>query len=145
MASKKLREGFAYVAVAGLSAISDWSMFTALSWIFPAMDVVFAQAPARLTGGLVAFTLHRLWSFKDQEGQGLGTEAGRFFALYVFSFCVSIATVFVMVDFLSANRYASKAFADVLCFIVNFFVMKYYVFADAPTLAQSADRLRQSR
>jgi putative flippase GtrA len=142
MASKNLREGSAYIAVAGLSAASDWLVFTAISWFFPNADVVFAQGPARLTGGLVAFVMHRLWSFKDQEGQGLGTEAGRFMALYVFSFCVSIGTVYVLVDMFGANRYASKAVADILCFVVNFFVMKYYVFADAKTLAQAAERLR---
>jgi putative flippase GtrA len=145
MASKNLREGMAYVAVAGLSAVSDWLLFTAISWFFPQVDVVFAQAPARLMGGLVAFTLHRLWSFKDQEGQGLGTEAGRFFALYVFSFCVSIGTVFVLVDLFGFNRYASKAVADVLCFIVNFVVMKFYVFADTQSLAHAADRLRPTK
>lgn len=143
MAQRNLREGSAYIAVACLSALSDWLVFTGVSWAMPQADVVFAQAPARLTGGLVAFVLHRLWSFKDQEGQGLGTEAGRFLALYVFSFCLSLATVYVAVDLLDANRYVSKAFADILCFVVNFVVMKYYVFADARSLAHAAERVRQ--
>jgi putative flippase GtrA len=145
MSSKSLREGSAYVAVAGLSAASDWSLFTAISWLFPHIDVVFAQGPARLMGGVVAFGLHRLWSFKDQEGQGLGTEAGRFMALYIFSFCVSIGTVYVLVDLFGVNRYGSKAFADILCFIVNFFVMKFYVFADARNLSDAAVKLRQAQ
>lgn len=142
MTSKNLREGGAYIAVAGLSAVSDWLVFAAISSAAPHVDVVFAQAPARLTGGVVAFMLHRFWSFKDQEGQGLGTEAGRFMALYIFSFCVSIGTVFVLVDLFGFNRYASKACADVLCFVVNFFVMKYYVFADAQNLAHAAEKMR---
>lgn len=145
MASKRLREGSAYITVAALSAASDWLVFTLISWFFPSADVVFAQGPARLTGGLVAFVLHRLWSFKDQEGQGLGTEAGRFMALYVFSFCLSLAAIYVMVDLIGVNRYVGKAFADVMCFVVNFFVMKYYVFADAKNLADAAERLKQHR
>lgn len=145
MASKDLREGTAYIGVAGLSALSDWLVFAAISWLFPSADVVLAQAPARLTGGIVAFTLHRLWSFKDQQGQGLGTEAGRFLALYVFSFCLSIGTVWTMVDLLGLNRFVSKGFADALCFCVNFLVMKYYVFADARNFKQSAGRLSQAK
>jgi putative flippase GtrA len=145
MTLKSLREGTAYIGVAGLSALSDWVIFAAISWWVPNAAVVAAQAPARLTGGLVAFMLHRNWSFKDQEGQGLGTEAGRFLALYVFSFCVSIGTVFVLVDLLGFNRYVSKAFADVSCFVVNFLVMKFYVFADARNLSHAAGRLRQSK
>jgi putative flippase GtrA len=145
MASKNLREGSAYVSVAGLSAASDWLVFTLISWLFPQLDVVFAQAPARLTGGVVAFVLHRMWSFKNQEGQGLGTEAGRFMALYVFSFCLSLATIYVAVDFLGLNRFIGKGFADALCFVVNFFVMKYYVFADAKSLAQAAARIKQQQ
>ncbi len=145
MASKRLHEATAYVGVAVISALSDWVVFTAISWLYPQVDVVFAQAPSRLTGGLVAFMLHRLWSFRNQEGLGLGTEAGRFLALYAFSFCVSIGAVFVLVDLFGVNRFASKAFADVLCFVVNFVVMKFYVFADARNITQAAGRLRQSK
>jgi putative flippase GtrA len=142
MPTNNLREGAAYISVAGLSAVSDWLVFTAISMMFPAVDVVFAQAPARLTGGLVAFMMHRSWSFRNQQGQGLGTEAGRFLALYVFSFVVSLGTVFVLVDLLGANRYGSKAVADILCFVVNFFVMKFYVFGDAKSLNDAASKLR---
>jgi putative flippase GtrA len=145
MSQKNLREGAAYISVAGLSAVSDWLVFAVFSWLLPAVDVVFAQAIARLTGGVVAFALHKLWSFKNQEGQGLGTEAGRFLALYVFSFCVSVGTVYVLVDLLGLNRFASKAFADILCFCVNFLVMKFYVFADAQSIAQVAQRVRPAK
>jgi putative flippase GtrA len=142
MASQNLREGGAYILVACLSALSDWSLFTAISWIYPTLDVVFAQAPARLMGGLVAFVLHKVWSFRQQEGAGLGTEAGRFLALYVFSFCLSIGTVFALVDLAGMNRYGSKGFADILCFAVNFVVMKFYVFASARNLRHAAENLR---
>jgi putative flippase GtrA len=131
MSLRALREAFAYVSVAGASAISDWLVFTLISWFAPQYDVVYAQAVARLTGGLVAFMLHRAWSFRDQQGVGLTTEAGRFMALYIFSFAVSVSTVYVLVDLLDLNRFASKAFADTLCFVINFFVMKFWVFNDS--------------
>lgn len=129
MTNRGVKEGFAYVSVAGLSALSDWLVFTGLSWTMPGQDVVVAQGTARLTGGLVAFLLHRHWSFGHRQGPGLDVEARRFLALYIFSFCISIASVFILVDLLGANRYWSKAAADTLCFIVNFLVMKFYVFA----------------
>jgi putative flippase GtrA len=126
-----LRQASAYISVAGASAASDWLVFTAFSWLMPDRDVVYAQALARLTGGLVAFSLHRSWSFRDQEGLGLTTEAGRFLALYVFSFCLSLGIVYALVDFAGVNRFAGKAVADTLCFVVNFFVMKLWVFSAA--------------
>lgn len=129
MSVRTVKEGFAYVSVAGMSAASDWLMFTALSWLFPGQGVVFAQAPARLLGGLVAFVLHRYWSFGHQKGRGMEVEARRFLALYVFSFCLSLATVHLLADVAGLNRYWSKATADILCFVVNFLVMKFYVFA----------------
>jgi putative flippase GtrA len=137
-----MREAAAYVSVAGASAISDWLVFALVSWLAPERDVVFAQAIARLTGGLVAFLLHRSWSFRDQQGVGLTTEAGRFMALYIFSFCVSIGTVYLLVDLLGLNRFGSKAFADTLCFAVNFIVMKFWVFNDTsqPVTASSHGR-----
>lgn len=129
MSNNGVKEGFAYVSVAGLSAFSDWLVFTVMSLTMPGQDVVVAQATARLTGGLVAFILHRRWSFGHQQGLGLNVEARRFLTLYVFSFCVSIGTVFVLVDLFDVNRYWGKAFADGLCFVVNFLAMKFYVFA----------------
>jgi putative flippase GtrA len=115
-------------------------VFTLVSWLAPERDVVHAQALARLTGGLVAFVLHRSWSFRDQQGLGLTTEAGRFLALYVFSFCVSIATVYLLVDLLAFNRFLSKAFADTLCFVVNFIVMKVWVFSSTGQATTSTQR-----
>jgi putative flippase GtrA len=145
MTQKTMRDGIAYVSVAVLAAFSDWLVFTLISWMRPEADVVWAQAPARLTGGLVAFLMHRTWSFRGQQGRGLSTEARRFLSLYVFSFCLSLGTVYLLVDLLDLNRYWSKGFADVLCFVVNFVVMKIYVFADARTLAHAAQRLRAAK
>jgi putative flippase GtrA len=144
MSLKALREVLAYMTVAGLAAFSDWIVFAAISWARPDWDVLLAQAPARLTGGLVAFIMHRSWSFRGQQGKGLSTEARRFLSLYVFSFCLSLGTVFVLVDLMALNRFGSKGFADVLCFVVNFIVMKLYVFNDVRNFAHAAERLRSA-
>lgn len=141
MSFRVVREAFAYVSVAVIAALSDWVVFSLISWFFPERDVVFAQINARLTGGLVAFLMHRAWSFRDQQGLGLTTEAGRFLALYVFSFCLSVGTVWLLVDHLELNRFGSKAFADTLCFVVNFVVMKLYVFSDSRSVAGAPKNL----
>jgi putative flippase GtrA len=145
MSSKALGQGMAYISVAGLAAGSDWLLFTLISWVLPTWDVLFAQAPARMLGGAVAFTMHRNWSFRDQQGRGLTTEARRFLGLYVFSFILSMATLYLLVDVFAINRFWGKAFADTLCFVVNFIVMKIYVFADARSLAHAAENLRLSK
>lgn len=142
MKDNNVRSVLAYIAVATLAAGSDWLVFTAISWLRPGWDVLAAQAPARLTGGLVAFLMHRTWSFRNQQGRGLTTEARRFLSLYVFSFCVSLITVFLMVDVLALNRYWSKLAADLLCFVVNYIVMKLYVFSSAAGIAEAAGQLR---
>lgn len=136
--TNNVRDGSIYAAVAGLSAASDWVVFTLISWWLPATDVVLTQGVARLTGGVVAFALHRAWSFRNQDGAGIGIEARRFLALYIFSFCLSLATVYVLVDLFGFNRYLSKGVADSLCFVVNFFVMKFYVFASTGALKKLA-------
>lgn len=139
---KTLKDGLAYASVAILAAVSDWAVFAVISHVFPQHDIVWAQIPARLTGGLVAFLMHRAWSFRDQHGHGIGTEARRFLALYIFSFCLSVATVYLLVDVAGFGRYWSKAFADTLCFGVNFVAMKYYVFSavQAPRRPRSASK-----
>lgn len=125
---KSAHESVAYISVAGISAGSDWIVFTAINWFFPGA-VLTAQAIARIVGGVVSFTINRSWSFKDQQGRGLSVEARRFLILYVFSYVLSLTTLYVLTSLGGLNPYISKAFADGLCFVVNFLVMKSYVFS----------------
>ena len=125
---KAARESVAYVSVAVISALSDWIIFTAIVTVFPGA-VLIAQAVARIVGGLVSFSINRTWSFRDQQGHGLTTEARRFLILYVFSYVLSLTTLWVGSSLLGVNPYVAKLFADGLCFVVNFLVMKSYVFS----------------
>ncbi len=126
---KKSASQFAkYGLVAAMSALSDWAAFTLLFMIFGLP--VTAQCVARIVGGVVSFAANRNWSFRRDKKQLLAVEARRFLLLYAFSYMISISIFYTLVDVMGNDPYLGKLVADSACFVINFIVMKLYVFKD---------------
>lgn len=117
-----------YGLVAAMSALSDWAIFTLLFRIFGLP--VTAQCVARIVGGVVSFATNRNWSFRRDKKQLLVVEARRFLLLYAFSYMISISIFYTLVDAMGCDPYLGKLVADSACFVINFIVMKLYVFKE---------------
>lgn len=128
MMLKTIQQSFAYISVAVVSAVSDWITFTLIVLLAPT-SALTAQAIARIVGGAVSFSINRHWSFREQQGCGFSTETRRFLVLYAFSYVLSLLTLYLCIRVAALNTFGSKLFADGLCFVVNFLVMKTYVFS----------------
>lgn len=113
-----------YLAVAALSALSDWLAFLALGGLDPAV----AQGSARLVGGTTSFVLNRQWTF-GATGGAARRQASRFAALYVASWSVAVVTVLLLTT-AGAAASAAKLSADCLAFSLNFFALRAWVFVD---------------
>lgn len=115
-----------YITVAVQSALADWGMFVLLVTV--GAEGLLAQAIARLVGGAYSFTANKLWSFQAGGWSTLAPQAGRFGALYVVSYVLSL----VLFQGISAasSPWLAKPLADGGCFLFNFVVMKSWVFAD---------------
>ena len=108
------------------SAVVDWLCYSVL--IFFGAHYLTAQIFARLAGGLYAFVANKYWSFGRNDLSGTNVEGRRFLLLYVFSYFLSLTLIWALVERMGHDVFVAKIFADSACFLVNFAVMKGYVF-----------------
>lgn len=116
-----------YSLVAVGSALSDYASFAVL--VLFDVNLIIAQAIARIVGGLFSFITNKCWSFELHRSQRHVTEGRRFLLVYVVSFITSISLVFVMSTYLALKPYPAKITADSICFCLNFVLLKRYVFS----------------
>ena len=122
---KIARQFVKYVAVALLSAASDWLVFTAAfavsGWPIP------AQAGSRIVGGVVSFGVNKYWSFESRDHQRTLVEARRFLILFAVSYIVSLS-LFSALTYTGVWAYWAKLITDMACFFFNFLMMRFWVY-----------------
>jgi len=130
----RLARDFAlYNLVAAGSAAADWTFFLALQ----AMGAghLASQVGARVAGGVFSFVLNKRSLETGPKGRVL-VQSRRFLLLYAFSLGLSVGLLFVQVDLLGRSLYGAKVVADGTCFLVNFVVMRGYVFRATAGITQ---------
>ena len=117
-----------YGGVAVGSAATDYAIFSSLYFLFNAP--LPAQMAARIGGGIFSFALNKYWIFQSKSKYTILKEWRRFLILYAFSYAMSISIMYVLMSYFSVSAYPAKITADISCFILNFIVMKLYVFSE---------------
>ena len=117
---------YRYSFVAAGSALSDWATFVVLT--FFQVPPLFAQGSARIIGGIFSFLSNRHWSFSAAKTTSLTVQGRRFLLLYWVSFSLSLGLFYLLTEEFQLNIFLSKLLVDCICFLFNFFVMRFYVF-----------------
>jgi len=115
-----------YTLVGGLVFLIDlvtyWLLMNlAGSWF------LYAHFISRTVGGAACFTLNRYVTFRKSGAEGIGSDLGRFLVLYGMSFCIASALVYANVTMAGLDPMSGKVIAEVLVFLFNYTVMKYWV------------------
>ena len=119
------RDFVLYNLVAAGSAAVDWVVFLALGAL--GAGHLPGQVGARMAGGLFSFFANKR-SMEREPGGRVLVQGRRFLLLYVVSLALSVGLLYVQVDLLGRPLYWAKLVADGTCFLVNFAVMRGYVF-----------------
>jgi len=128
-----------YLLVAGGSAGTDWAIFLFFSTI--GLNPVLSHMMSRIAGGVFSFALNRYWSFDQRGSSHLTREGRRFLILYAFSYYLSAQIVYLGIYVFDVHPWYSKLAADVSCLLVNFIVMRGYVFSNRDGLLSIPLRL----
>jgi len=128
-----------YGVVAVGSAVCDYAVFSAL--LFVGVGALPAQAVARIAGGGFSFSINKYWSFGAKGGGALKVEGRRFLMLYVFSYVLALIILQLLMEHAGVGPYPAKITADITCFVINFLVMRNYVFGGARGLRYGLRRL----
>ena len=117
-----------YCSVATGAMLTDWVVFLILNVL--GVKYIYAQMVARIAGGLFSFAVNRGWSFEAWQDGHLTRHGRRFLLLYAFSYVLSISLLYLLVEQVGMVKYVAKLVADGTCFLLNFVVMRTYVFKD---------------
>jgi len=134
---KTIKQFSKYGGVAVGSAVTDYLTFSVL--LFFGTGILPAQMVSRIVGGLFSFFMNKYWSFNTNSFGSVIREGRRFLVLYAFSYVLAVSIFFALSEHAGLGPYPAKIIADVICFMVNFVVMRLYVFKDVRGLR---DRLR---
>jgi putative flippase GtrA len=116
-----------YGSVAIGSAFTDYLIFTLL--LFSSFGTLPSQMFARFGGGLFSFFINKYWSFSAKAPHSVIVESRRFTLLYIFSYFLALGILYLLVEKIGLGVYLSKIIADITSFIINFIVMRQYVFS----------------
>ena len=131
-----------YVAVALLSAASDWVVFAALFAAFG--SPIMAQAISRIVGAIVSFGINKYWSFQSPQRKQLPAEAWRFLVLFIASYALSLS-LFSALTFAGLSPYLAKLISDTACFFFNFLIMRVWVYRPRAPEVDEAGQARLSQ
>ena len=127
-----------YGGVATGSAVTDYAVFAVL--LVVGAGTLHAQMVARIAGGVFSFFANKYWSFGARKSETLKTEGRRFLFLYAFSYILSLAMLYLLTEQAGVRPYPAKIISDITCFLVNFMVMRNYVFGEMRGLRHGLSR-----
>lgn len=128
-----------YSSVAIGSVAVDWTVFMTLSLL--GGTYIGCQALSRIAGGVFSFIANRYWSFSSKSSKHITVQGRRFILLYVFSYALSLCSMYFFVDGIHLRVYGSKLSSDALCFVINFIAMHSYVYSQREGLVSSANNV----
>lgn len=117
---------FKYCIVAGASASADWVVFMLL--LFIGLPAQVSQPIARLAGGFVSFLFNRKWSFRSAKKSSFQDQGIKFLILYFFMLIFSYVLYVNLINFFELGLFIAKGAVDILCFCINFIVMRSWVY-----------------
>lgn len=98
-----------------------------LAYLSSDSDIVLLNAAAKCVALLVAFFMHKYWTFEKGGSGAVFDELGRYLLLFAFNLALSsgLTWIFLVVDFWPQ---AAKILADTICVIVTYYLTKNYIF-----------------
>ena len=124
---KWARQLHVYTAVGAGVFLLDLVSYWALLTVVGDSRYVVVNVVSRSLGGVACFVANRFITFRKREVRDLLTDLVRFCILYGVSLALSTGLVYAGVEWVRMKPVASKAAAEILVFLFNYTVMKYWV------------------
>ncbi len=124
------RQLLRFLIVGGTATATDALIFTAL--VMGGLDVRLANMASYSLSAVLAFLLHRFWTF-EAHGEGATGQAARFAVMVAVGLAVSTAIVWTLAPWL--GPLPAKGMAIGATIMLNFIVSRWLVFAAGPAHA----------
>ncbi len=117
---------FKYVIVGGIATIIDWGVFYFLALVggfYYQLSLIISFA----CGGLTNYTLNKAFTFKCRSKMII-RQLVVFFIVSVLSLLLSMAIMFVLVDFVSIQKMNSRILTTGIMLIINYSLHRFIIF-----------------
>ena len=130
--SKGVRQFFSYFGVGGVSALVEWTVFSALEYLFD-LPYLLATVMAFLVSTSTNWFLGRKYTFKDSGYKGKKiTEIVLVFLVSAIGLIFNLALMYMFVSVLKMDTNLLKSVAKILStgivFIWNFLSRKLWIY-----------------
>ena len=88
---------------------------------------ILANIFAKITAGILAFFVHRNFTFHDADKSAIGHQATLYFLLLTLNVPIASA-ILAFLMFLFLDPVAAKFLADVVCVALTYGLSKHYIF-----------------
>lgn len=130
---KDLKVFIMYLISAGISFALDLMLFTLFSRILNLTigdySILVATIIARFISSFINYLLNRNKVFKNKKADLYDSNTLiKYYFLVVINLCISAILVYLIHKVILINPTIIKIPVDVVLFIINFFVQKYFIF-----------------
>lgn len=123
----KIKHFLSYFLCAGAGVILDWCVWSILFKLTG--NVALSQSVSRCASAFLGFYLSRNVVFKHVDKHH--SQIIKYFLAVIFAWCLSLTVVTTLSHCMSP--WFAKIISDGTTFVVNYWIMKYYVFPHQKT------------
>lgn len=113
-----------------ISFFIDYGMFTLCNLIFGALGmhqaVTVSNLGARCISSVCNYTMNKKYVFKDKDN--IHSSAVKYFTLVIMILGMNTLLLMLLVHTILPNPYIAKIIAEIIMFIVSYYVQKHFVF-----------------
>ncbi len=129
--TRKLTGQIARYAMVGLLVLAlDYAVFAGLLSLFPGQHLA-ANIAGKLSGAAAGFVMHKYISFAGAQADKTAQQALSYVLLLSFNLLLSSAMLWLLIDWLRLNAYASRLLVDGIVIGISFLGSKLWVYKAA--------------
>jgi len=116
-----------YASVGALCAATDLTLYSLLTYGF-GIHPVHANLVSRPIGGIMSFTLNKLWTFKNRDLRRTHHQFLRFALIWFLAFSASEALIAVYHGKLGLGPFPAKLGAEATIGLLSFLCQRFWIF-----------------
>lgn len=117
-----------YLIVGGVVFCIDIALFATFLAYAGNQNYLAANAMAKIITAVVAFCLHKKFTFVSEYRYGVRKQFARYIMLVLFNMSLSMFILYIFVSFFSFPEISSRVSADIIVIIVAFVLSRNVVF-----------------
>ena len=119
------KEVVRFITIGVFGTLVDYSIYI---FSLDILGVVFSKVLAFVCGGIIAFTLNKIWTFENKDK--VHFQLFKFVMLYLFTLFINVSVNSLILSFLEKKYLIAFTIATGIHTVLNFLGQKFWVFKE---------------